>query len=89
MPNHQFSFHRFSAVSLLCAGVVTFICMSVVASRIISQKDARDMVIVSAIASVGFTLWSVYNWKVGRVSIRSLVIEKKSQPSSYRLAMIG
>jgi hypothetical protein len=47
------------------------------------------MVIISAVASVVFTLWSVYNWKVGRVSIRSLVIEQKSHPSSYRLAMIG
>jgi hypothetical protein len=47
------------------------------------------MVIISAVSSSVFTLWSLYDWKVGRVSIRSLVIERKSQPSNYRIAMIG
>jgi len=63
--------------------------MSFMAFYVIRPKDAPDMLIISAITSFVFSLWSVYNWKVGRVSLRSVVIDRKSEPSSFRLAMIG
>jgi uncharacterized membrane protein len=89
MTNHQKSSHRFSAISLLCVSVVTFCCMCFVTFHTISKEDARDMVLISAIASLVFSLWSIYNCKVGRVSIRSVKIDRKSEPSSFRLAMLG
>jgi len=63
--------------------------MSYVASHPRSQKDAQDMAGVSAIASLVFSLWWIYCWFSGSVSIRSVTIERKSEPKTYRLAMLG
>jgi len=89
MTKHQKSFHRYSAVSLLCVSVFVFCCMSFVALHAKSIKDARDMAGVSAVASVIFSLWWIYCWFAGSVSIRSVTIERKSEPKTYRLAMLG
>ena len=89
MTKHQKSFHRYSAVSLLCASVFLFCCMSFVSIHPKSLKDARDMAGVSGVASMVFSLWWIYCWFAGSVSIRSVTIERKSEPKTYRLAMLG
>ena len=44
---------------------------------------------VSAIASLVFSLWWVYCWFAGSVSIRSVTIERRSEPKTYHIAMLG
>ena len=63
--------------------------MSFVALHAKTIKDARDMAGVSAVASVVFSLWWIYCCFTGSVSIRSVTIERKSEPKTYRIAMIG
>jgi hypothetical protein len=70
-------------------GVFMFCCMSLASIHTTSQKDARGLATVSAIASVVFSLVWIYYWIVGCVSIRSVKIERKSEPKSYWLAMVG
>ena len=89
MTKHEKSFHRYSAVSLLCLSVFVFCCMSFVALHAKSLKDARGMAGVSAVASVVFSLWWIYCWFTRSVSIRSVTIERKSEPKTYQLAMLG
>jgi hypothetical protein len=89
MTKHQKSFHKYSAVSLLCVSVFFFCCMSCVAFHPRSLQDAKDMIGVSAITSLVLTLWWIYCWFTGSVSIRSVTIDRKSEPKTYRLAMLG
>jgi len=63
--------------------------MSFVALHAKSLKDARDMAGASAVVSVVFSLWWIYCCFAGSVSIRSVTIERKSEPKTYRLAMLG
>ena len=70
-------------------GVFMFGCMSFGAAHTTSQKDARGLATVSAIAALFFSFVWIYSWKVGRVTIRSVKIERKSEPRSYWLAMAG
>jgi hypothetical protein len=89
MPKDQNSFHRYSAVSLLCVSVLVFFCMSSVAIYPKSLKDAQDMAGVSAVTSAFFTAWWIFCWFAGSVSVRWVTIERKSEPRTYRLAMLG
>ncbi len=89
MTERQKSFHRYSAVSMLCVSVLVFFCMSFVAIHAKRPRDAQGMAGVSALACVFFTLWLIYCWLVGSVSIRSVTIERKSELKTYRLAMLG
>jgi len=89
MRKHHKSIHRFSAVSLLCSSVVVFCVMINFGFHPRSIKEARDMAELSGFASLLFSLWWFCCWHDGSMSIRSLTIERKSEPKTYRLAMLG
>jgi hypothetical protein len=63
--------------------------MSLASIHTTSQKDARGLATISAIASLVFSFVWIYYLIDGCVSIRSVKIERKSEPKSYWLAMVG
>lgn len=89
MTEHQKAFHRRSATGLLVVSVFVFCCMIIASVHATKQKDAGGMAAVSAIASLVFSLIWICSWVDGRVSIRSVNIERKSEPNTYRLAMVA
>jgi uncharacterized membrane-anchored protein len=89
MTKHQKTFHRTSAVMFLGLGLFIFCVMSLASIHTTSQKDARGLATISAIASLVFSFVWIYYLIDGCVSIRSVKIERKSEPKSYWLAMVG
>src|SRR6516225_6337127 len=81
--------YRYSAVSLLCGSVFVFFCMSSVAIHHKSLKDAQIMAGVSLVASAFFSIWLIFCWFAGSVSIRCATIERRFEPRTYQLAMLG
>ena len=89
MTKHQNSFHRSSAVAVLCMSVFLFCVMIYAGLRPKNVQQVEQAAGVSGFAVAVFSLWWIFCWFSGSVSIRSVTIERKSEPKTYRLAMLG
>jgi hypothetical protein len=90
MTKRQRAFHKASATMMLCIGLLALFGMiGLLVHLDHDQKNARSLGVIFGVVSLACGMWVFICWKTKSVVIRSVEIERKSEPDSYWRAMLG